>query len=200
MPIILGADKAGKSLLAGILNCSPYLEYESLLTDKLSYRSFSKFGLKILDMLHAEWKPTQKFIWVIRDPLESSCSMNKEGINYKEALSYWVDINTIIWYFLYSVPRERKMRIWFEELLLNDSAVKSSFDFAGIIFNKQYFKYGDFDQPPVEDPTFSKGIRDGEKVNFYEHNKEVCDHWDNVKDKKIVIQFGYTRSKSWDIR
>lgn len=198
MPIILGADKSGKSLLAGMLNCSPDVDHESLFTALCRYRLFEKFGTELLDNLHSEFNSDEKFIWLIRNPLESSCSIHKAGISHEEALSYWVDVNTIIWYFLHSVPEERKMCVRFEELLLNDSKIRSIFDFSGIIFNEQYLRYGDFDQFSFSDPTFLKGVRDGEKVDFYKHGEELCRHWNEVKNKKIVMQFGYTRSTLWD--
>lgn len=193
MPIILGADKSGKSLLAGMLNCSPSMDPKSLFTNLCCYSLFKEFDLKLLDSLHSKFDSSEKFIWLIRHPLESSCSMNKEGITHKEALSYWVDINTVIWYFLQSVPCSNKMCVRFEELLLKDSKIKLIFDFSGIIFNEQYLKYGDFDQFFFKDPTFLKGVRDGEKVNGYEHDGDLQQHWNKIKNNKIVIQFGYTR-------
>lgn len=193
MSIILGADKSGKSLIGGMLNCSPNVDHLLIFTTLCHYRLFEKWGLELLDNLHAEFDPDEKFIWLIRNPLESSCSMYKTGIPYKEALSYWADVNTVLWYFLQSVPQERKMIVQFENLLLSDSVVKSVFDFSDIEFNEQYFRYGDFDQFIFHDPTFLKGFRDGEKVDFYEHCIDLSLHWDKIKNNKIIMQFGYTR-------
>lgn len=195
--MILGADKSGQSLLAGMLNCSPDVEHKSLFTDLCKFKGFE---LDLLDKLNDAFEADEKFIWLIRNPLESSCSMSQTGISPEEALSYWVDVNIVIWYFLHSIPEERKFCVRFEELLLNDSIVESVFDFSGIIFDKQYLRYGDFDQFLISDPTFRGGFRDGEKVDFYEHSEELQRHWDKLKNKEIVMQFGYTRSKSWEYK
>lgn len=193
MPIILGADKSGKSLLAGILNCSPQICYESLLISSLDYSQYKKFGLSLLDRLYDQFSHDEKFIWIIRNPLESCCSMNNVGISHQKALSYWEDINTIIWYFLNSVPQNRKINIKFEEMLLKNSIIKSVFDFSSIIFKDQYLKYGDFDQFVFNDPVFLKGDIDGEKVNFYEHKEDLCTKWNKIKNKKIIMKLGYTK-------
>lgn len=193
MPI-LGADKSGRSLLAAMLNCSPDVDVQTLCIPQLSHNAFREQELQLLDALHASHSLDQKFIWIIRNPLESSCSMKKSGIPQPEALQYWADINTIIWYFLQSVPKNRQMMVHFESLLLNDSLIRNVFDFFGIIFHEQYLYYGDFDQFSFDDFSFQKGARDGEKVNFYSHDEESKSSWNKIKNKEVIMQFGYTRS------
>lgn len=196
MPLILGVDRSGRSLLGAILNCSPGINAGDLCTNKLSYTAFKQEGLRLLDILHAEYsRSNQKFIWLLRHPLESSCSMYRLGISHLDGLSYWFDVNTIIWYFLHSVPQSRKMLIHFESLLLNDSLLKAIFEFCDVVYNKQYLRYGDFDQFNFDHPIFKRGIRHGEMVNFYDHSEKICSQWCRMKNKKIIMQFGYTTAQ-----
>lgn len=195
MPLILGADRCGKSLVAAMLNCSKHIQFENLLTDLLSYESFKKQQLKLLDELHDQ-DTNQKYIWLIRHPLESSCSMSENlGVSTQKAMSYWVDINTIIWYFLQSIPQERKIQCRFEQILLTTSSIEKIFKFSNLEFNKQYLYYGDFVQGKCDDRYFNKGHREGEKVNFYTHAHKDILQWNSFKNQEIVIQFGYTRRK-----
>lgn len=209
---ILSSIRSGISLLSGIINCLPNVKIASLdfelCLDQMKIEDTSesiqlinitpgcyfKYGLRILDGLYFLKKENARFIWLIRHPLISMTSATiTNQINVELALSYWGNVNTCFWYLYHSLPKERMIRIKYEDILLNYTSLKEVFTFLGEKYNEQYVRYGDFDQPLIGNPIFDSGRINLERIDHHPE-KHLLRNWDKYSNTKLIKELGYKRS------
>ncbi len=173
MNCIIGTNFSGISLLAGIANCSKEVSLENdICLHPITYDELQTRGLKMLNHLYSLLSVYSKFIWIVRHPLVTAIKHHKkEQISLEQSFKYWVDVNTILWYFINSLLPEKCIKVKFEDILLEQKkSVKKFFDFIEVPFSPKYLHYGDFPQPSFEGNTFKKGVIDIEQVD-----PECCD-------------------------
>ena len=198
MNCIIGTNFSGISLLAGIANCSAELSIieqasgeDGLYLHPITYSGVETQGVGLLNELYALLEVCSKFIWIVRHPLVVAVKHSKrEGISLEQSFRYWIDVNTILWYFTHSLPSTQCMRIKFEDILLEQNkSVRSFCDFIGIPFSTKYLRYGDFPQPALEGTSFQKGAIDIEQVDPEPYDMSQMRE---TQDLDILATLGYT--------
>ncbi len=219
--VLLGTEKSGFMLLAGILNSSPDIK----ICCKSSYRDFFVSGsnakstdthipllihlinlqynvyinlkdtlLERLNIFHDNF-PHTKYIWLIRDPASSVMSCSEyNNIETDKALTYWYEYNIIIWYYMYTIPNQCKFIIKYEDLLTKKKLIQRLYEFIDIPYNKQYLHYGDFDQPIISDKTFQRGVIDMDKIGSHKIPSYLQQIWKKYYKSDIINLLGYDKS------
>ncbi len=171
--IILGAARSGKSLVAGMVNCVPDIQIHNgheplngIHVMTLDYLDYVKQELKLLDTLNT--LGDVKVIWTVRNPIQSVCSyIQNLGMSARNALKYWFDINTILWYFCTSLSERNFILMKYEDVLLGCQNMEHIFEFMNLTHSDQYRSYGDFDHPALSCPIFNQGKPDIERIAPY---------------------------------
>lgn len=187
---VIGASRSGKSLIAGMLNCSPNAVVQiaddwKLTSDvvnviTVTHSDYIVKGLSILGDLNNLGKI--KVIWSVRDPIQSICSYVKNfDLPIATAFQYWFDINTILWYYCTSLSRENFILAKYEDIIMA-SRIEQIFAFVDVPYDPQYAQYGDFDQP-ILSLEFNRGKPDIERLAWYKPSdfgvKEECSIYAN---------------------
>jgi len=199
--LILGAGRSGVGVICRVLNCHPKITvqkheigknsiYRYYILDSSFYHEHKLNTLNVLNELQYS-----KYIWVIRDPVNSACSFKKfQEIDIGLGLSYWYNVNMCLWYFFASLPKNKKVILKYENLLTDVGIFKKVFDFIGREYDDQYRNYGDFDQPLTSDPVAKLGKINFEHIDPYiKTGLGIEELWNLYKDKLLVKKFGYNR-------
>ena len=198
----IGLSRCGLSLVSGIVNCVPDINISSEIENlenssesdlcalSIDLQSYTTHGICWLDKLNQLRSLENKFVWVVRNPLDSSCSfIFNYGITAKEALQFWFDINTVIWYFYSSLTVSNRFIIKYENVLLSEKSVVDMFHFLGLKYDQQYRAYGDFDQPTIDCETFNRGRINLERVSPYPNCSFLTEEECNIYRNKPLLKF-----------
>jgi len=151
---------------------------------------YETYGIGWLDVLNRSNITNNKYVWIIRNPIDSACSMASSlQISGTKALQMWFDINTVMWYFYTSLPSQKRFVIKYEDILLSTKTITKLFEFFNLPYNSQYLRYGDFDQPTLSCPVFNSGRINLEQISprskFEVLTKEEC----RIYQNKPLLQF-----------
>ncbi len=150
--ILIGSNKSGRSLVAAILNCSSWhISITSSLVNLNTPRKIYIYNgpINLESLNHLSLLPLRyvnlKCIWIIRNPLDSSCSYINHNFadNAQNAFDIWYNSNMVMWYGISRIAYHMK----YEDVIMEKRKIKGLFDFCDLEFNDQYINFGDFDQP-----------------------------------------------------
>lgn len=201
--VFLGSSRCGLSLVSGIINCVPDITINNGVENLKANTSLNEFyfisidlqsytihNIRWLDKLNCLRSPEDKYIWVVRNPADSACSLiSIFGITEQEALQFWFDVNTVLWYFYTSLPDQKRFMIRYEDILVLNKPTIKLFGFLNLLYNEQYLRYGDFDQPKLDCPTFNRGRIDIEQLSSRQKSAFLTEEECSIYRNKPLLKF-----------